>query len=467
MIVLYDPNRYLTAAGMRDAYRRRIGRAPDRIITPEMFGGPWWFAGYLTPAASAALPNPPPLSSLPYSDPPNGPGTQLYQEALNMPEAQPIRRRLLIHPQTYNRELLFAVAAEFPPLTVTTSFDDALAGYGQAGITIELWVVNFPDWPFNFQTFIGLNYPGIHLHLMDTSSAGLRHWLEYNPVAGPWPLISPPTAPEPPPPIPHSTAFGLHLRAGGLDHNSPSFIADLDMLKTAKINAAKFTLGSTLESLGYLLVAGCDRDLMTVNLRGAGSDPNLYSPVQFVGWFVDWLLTLKSNGVRHVEIHNEPNWVEEWARTPSEFNAWFLEVYSQIKAIYSEALIGFPGLSPRDNVSTWLDLCAPAYRRADWIGAHCYFVSGDLLTHPEHGGYWKRYANYFPGKPIRVTEFSNPALLSATLTKADKGRQYVEYLKTLAWSPVEVAYCFISQAPSGYEHETWLGSDISGIVGAR
>ena len=60
MIVLYDPNRYLITAGVRDAYHRRIGRAPDRIITPEMFGGPWWFAGYLAPAESAAL-----ASSLP------------------------------------------------------------------------------------------------------------------------------------------------------------------------------------------------------------------------------------------------------------------------------------------------------------------------------------------------------------------------------------------------------------------
>jgi hypothetical protein len=61
-----------------------------------------------------------------------------------------------------------------------------------------------------------------------------------------------------------------------------------------------------------------------------------------------------------------------------------------------------------------------------------------------------------------ITEFSNP---SHEVSKHAKGLQYVDYYKSL--NNVHSAYSFLSTASSGFQHETWHGSDIATTVGQR
>jgi hypothetical protein len=75
-------------------------------------------------------------------------------------------------------------------------------------------------------------------------------------------------------------------------------------------------------------------------------------------WFCqDKVNAFCAKGVRHFELHNEPNMVFEglvWAnytagvfwKDGATFGEWFIEFASLVRASCPHALIGWPGLSP-------------------------------------------------------------------------------------------------------------------------
>ncbi len=92
--------------------------------------------------------------------------------------------------------------------------------------------------------------------------------------------------------------------------------------------------------------------------------------------------------VMKFEIHNEPNHVagiEGWGATDTDahdFLTWYTYVLEQLKGMFPWARFGFPGLAlnwPHRDLE-WLDICAPAIRASHWLGCHCYWQYGNMLS---------------------------------------------------------------------------------------
>jgi hypothetical protein len=290
--------------------------------------------------------------------------------------------------------------------------------------------------------------------------------IEYREFGGPVPPT--PLPPQPPTPLKRALV-GLHLRSNGLDHNSPEFSGELDLIRRGRIQAVKFTSNSSFESLDALInTARIPPENIVVRLYMAGNDPNLRNPDLFHFYSYAWIAHAISRRVLRLEIHNEPNLTAEglgfaWA-SAAGFAVWYERVRSRIKSEFPQALVGFPGLSPQPNVSEWLASCAVVIGKSDWVGAHAYWQTAEQMTQAEHGAYWQRYTQF--GKPIYLTEFANVAPLSSA-SKHEKGLQYVRYYDQLR-EPVVAAFSFVSSAPGGdFPEQTWAGSDIADVVGAR
>ncbi len=272
-------------------------------------------------------------------------------------------------------------------------------------------------------------------------------------------------------PRPIKSLVGLHLRADGLDSNNFQFNYELNVIKTAKIQAVKFTSNSDFNSLGRLLYAGIDPKNIVLRLYMNGNDPNLKNPDTFFNLMNSWLYYFNNMKCLHVEVHNEPNLAVEglgfaW-NLPTDFANWYNRVKYLIKSTYPNLLVGFPGLSPQPNVPDWLIGCDAVIRSSDWVGAHAYWLYENQLEDITQGGYWKNYLKF--NLPIIITEFSNVNLLE---TKANKGIQYVNYYNSLT-SPVIMAFSFVSSASNPtFKSEVWrdeLGNlnEIPLKVGSR
>jgi hypothetical protein len=176
-------------------------------------------------------------------------------------------------------------------------------------------------------------------------------------------------------------------------------------------------------------------------------------------------------GVRHFEIHNEPNLPGEglgvsWA-DGAEFAAWFTAVYNALKARHADVQLGYPGLSPQfgnpafpPQTDTWafLDAGAAGVQRADWIGVHCYwqFESNGhwgMLSDVD-GMLWQKFRARWPSKLLFITEFSNNG---PNVDYATKGQQYGRYFGLLRHEPnLAGAVAFALYWPGQDDnHEGW------------
>ncbi len=204
-----------------------------------------------------------------------------------------------------------------------------------------------------------------------------------------------------------------------------------------------------------------------------------------------------ANGVRHFEVHNEPNITQNptdpvgdglgtaWLG-PGEFAEWFSRVVDELRRIRSDIFLGFPGLAPRDsefadfgagpivvngqrlrwNTDEWLAVCKPVIdAKVDWLGMHCYwqFDGGGLfgIENVASGGmYWRRHAPKFPGKLIFITEFSNNG---GRIDLAEKGRQYAKYIALLRRErQIGAAFAYAIYWASDPNREGWVFVDEGG-----
>ncbi len=210
---------------------------------------------------------------------------------------------------------------------------------------------------------------------------------------------------------------------------------------------------------------------------------------EFVASVAKGFEELYKAGVRYFEIHNEPNLKinEEglgvsW-NTGAEFGAWFISVYSTLKARHADVKLGYPGLSPQygeppaNNVwyrDMWkfLDESEAAVQRADWIGAHCYWQHEGTgpagMLGDEGGMLWKKFRARWPNKLIFITEFSNTNPATDYKTK---GQQYGRYYSMLRYEPnLAGAVAFALYWPGqDKNHEGWRTdggvNEVAGEVG--
>ena len=278
-----------------------------------------------------------------------------------------------------------------------------------------------------------------------------------------------PVAPELPVGL---TKVGLHGSADG-SWGNPILPETIELIKEAKIEAYKGLSNESADTVKVLKDINPDMFILIRLFAKVNKDSS--RPQQFLDTVAQDAVKWYDAGVRHFEVHNEPNlkiddsaegmW-DVW-KDGAEFGTWFLEVVTQLRQMMPEAQFGYPGLSPGHYIpgvryepirffnESWV-----AVNEADFICAHCYWVTWDQIYSEDNGQWYKRY--HSKNKPIMITEFSNP---SPDVTKHAKGLQYVDYYKSL--NNVHSAYSFLSTASSGFQHETWHGSDIATLVGQR
>jgi lysozyme len=268
------------------------------------------------------------------------------------------------------------------------------------------------------------------------------------------------------------TKVGLHGSADG-SWGNPILPETIELIKEAKIEAYK---GLSNESANTVkILKDINPDMFILIRLFAKVNKGLSRPQQFIDTVAQDAVKWYHAGVRHFEVHNEPNlkiddsaegmW-DVW-EDGGEFSLWFLQVVAQLKEMMPEAQFGYPGLSPGIGISgvrydpiRFFNESWTAVDEADFICAHCYWVTRDQIYSDDHGQWYKRY--HVKNKPIMITEFSNP---SHEVPKGEKGKQYVEYYASL--DNVHSAFSFLSTASSGFQHETWHGSNIATTVGQR
>lgn len=180
-----------------------------------------------------------------------------------------------------------------------------------------------------------------------------------------------------------------------------------------------------------------------------------FSPQTFIDYCGGPALTYYGMGVRHFEIHNEPNLALEgndwnWANG-IEFAEWFDDVFYILRRMMPNAMFGFPGLSPQaddiagicDASDAFLQNARSAVLASDWLGVHSYWQERGMghwqMQSEDYGGwYYRKVQRAFPGKSIFITEYScnNP-----NITDVDKGRMYRDYVADLPGVEAAFAFC--------------------------
>jgi len=176
-----------------------------------------------------------------------------------------------------------------------------------------------------------------------------------------------------------------------------------------------------------------------------------------------------------VELHNEPNVIQEglgksWM-DGAGFTAWWLEVLRR----YRQALPGvrfiYPGLSPGSTVSNlkqdhiqFLEASRRAVEAADGLAVHIYWSAVYPLKTAV--GVLDDFISRFRYKPIWVTEASNN---KAGTTVAQKATQYLQFWQELQKRATVqgVTYFVASASDKTFEEEVWVGRGLGGLVGRR
>lgn len=305
----------------------------------------------------------------------------------------------------------------------------------------------------------------IHLHfgVYDTV-AGLKGYARCIDCSADWPegVIDPESVLryDTTPPVNATAWRGLQLRADG-----HSLTADYDCLTSGKLNAAKIMTNTDSAELRAIVQRGVAADHVVLRLFWAGDNPALRDPARAFDEAQAWLKEFYTLGGRCVELHNEPNLRVEgmytaWP-TVAAWRSWFEGVARRIRAGFPLALIGWPGLSPKQDTTTdWVrdaDFTAALQASVsaglvDWIGAHAYWTNAAEMDSDNHGRYYRRLLGL--GKPVLITEFANVA---AWDDDATKGAQYRRYYSTLE-AGVLGAFAFVSSASDkGFNdsRQTW------------
>jgi hypothetical protein len=264
--------------------------------------------------------------------------------------------------------------------------------------------------------------------------------------------------------------IGLHGRSDG-ELQPP----DYEVVQAARLEAIKLTTHATPASLDKLRKINPQMFVMLrpyVDFREGKSGVRKVTPDDFVHWTADDLdrLLAYDHTLRYVEIHNEPNVTVEGLGTNwqdgYEFGDWFLEVMSQYRQRFPNALFGFPGLSPgptsdaqgRLSSEIFIQQAAKAAQQADFVGIHAYWVNERELSDVSLGLDFARYRERFPEKVLFVTEFGNPVQ-----PKPVAADQYSRYYAILRHLPgLGGAFAYVMSTSDSVESPRWAWRDEKG-----
>lgn len=259
--------------------------------------------------------------------------------------------------------------------------------------------------------------------------------------------------------FPDVCLVGLHARSDG--GNQP---ADFQAAKVGKVEAVKLMTTHPPEDVDRFREAG-----VTFFIARIYEDLSnrVISPDDFVRWQEapnSSMRRLYAKGIRHWEIHNEPNLVQEglgksWTDGYA-FAAWFIRVVGGLRRAFPDIQIGFPGLSPggtipgvRQDAELFIEQARTAFSVCDWVAAHAYEVYN--TTDVNAGGSWRIIRKY-TNLPMAITEFSSP--LQTPQTQAKQYRVYYEALRS---EPnLFGAFSFVVSGQH-FQHEAWRKEDGS------
>lgn len=268
----------------------------------------------------------------------------------------------------------------------------------------------------------------------------------------------------------HRTRIGLHARNALLfpehDYRLVQY-ARIDTLKTMSFTKTSVYLRLRRENPGLEFIVRLYDDRLRRDSRP--------SPSQFVARMSPVIRRLKPYATKF-EIHNEPNHVdgiEGWGPSDDNarsFRAWYLQVLRALKKAHPWAKFGFPGLAlnhPHRDLA-WLGICKDAIQASDWLGCHCYWQWGNMLSE-QWGLRFKLYHQRFPDKKIEITEFGNS---TPNISREEIGRQYVRYYHELKKFPyLGSASSFIASSPDpAWAQFVWMregGEQLPVVHGVR
>jgi murein DD-endopeptidase MepM/ murein hydrolase activator NlpD len=272
---------------------------------------------------------------------------------------------------------------------------------------------------------------------------------------------------------------GRCLVGGAASDGSALAAPDLEMVRTAKLEAVQITASETPENIaslrqirpGMLLVAR-----LSVDVSGGA-----IAPKDFVRLAKDNVLRASEAGVRYFEIGGEPNlqsggWGRSW-QTGREFGDWFKEVVAGLKRIARQAQFGFPGLAPGGDVVGWredaerfLVDAQSAAAGADWVGI-------DFFGGPPTTGWEKRLAQLlalyraaFPNTLFFLTQRSQ---VEAGAGPESRARYALAIYRRLRHEPaIGAVFCEGPAISPGSTQAGWRSSDgqslgIAEAVGQR
>jgi murein DD-endopeptidase MepM/ murein hydrolase activator NlpD len=254
---------------------------------------------------------------------------------------------------------------------------------------------------------------------------------------------------------------------------------DIAAARAARVEAVKLLSSATEANITQLrainqeifILVRLDGDLGTRAVTAEEFVDSIQSDVQ----------RLYRMGIRHFEVHHEPNLSSQGCeRTWMDgggFGRWFLEVVGRLRQRFPDAKLGFPGLAPggsvdglRQDALVFLQQADPAALAADWIGVHCCWTRAEEMASPSGGKAYEAVRQHHPSKLLMITEYSNTA---SGVDARIKGQQYVEYVRMLRDEPgVGAAFCVALSASRGYDSEVWRYEDgrlneIPALMGGR
>lgn len=244
----------------------------------------------------------------------------------------------------------------------------------------------------------------------------------------------------------HRARVGLHARN---DVRFPEH--DYEVIRRARIETLKMMSFTDVSVYNRLRREHPDIEFIVRLYDSQIHRDSRPSPAIFVARMVPIIRRLRPYATKF-EVHNEPNHVtgiEGWGPSDNNarsFTAWYMQVLSKLRNACPWAKFGFPGLAlnhPHRDLD-WLDICRDAIRASDWLGCHCYWQYGNMLS-DQWGLRFKLYHQRFPDKKIEITEFGNS---TPNLSREEIARQYTRYYQELNKYPyLGSASAFIASSP--------------------
>lgn len=265
--------------------------------------------------------------------------------------------------------------------------------------------------------------------------------------------------------------FGAHGRIG-----APLTENDIALASQARLECIKLESCETEETLVSLRESNPEIFIM-IRLSADFSGAPVIAD-DFVRMVESDIGRFSRQGVRYFELLANPNlqssgWRRSWMNG-SDFGGWFLRVSDQLRRSFPEIKIGFPGLSPGDEISGWREKgdqfmreAEDAMDSADWIGVHYYWTGMSEVQSAQGKGRVMAYRKAFPNKLLFVTEFNNP---SSSVKTDVKAQQYLAFKRQVSSvSGVGAIFSYAISSDEGNPSFVWTSKtgSMAAALGRR